>query len=129
MPAGVRRREHEVGVGEGAELRYVETLDLDVRRDEELDESLRDREDDPGQAPRPEEPDENVEDLRGELAAVAVEESLHAVVRGCTDAVPTLAVGPVGEQADREHAPGAGHPVHRDRPARIVDVPAVEELD
>ena len=43
------------------------------------------------------------------------------------DAVPAVAVGAVGEQAEREAAPGAVDAVDRDGADRIVDADLVEE--
>ena len=66
-------------------------------------------------------------DLRDELAA---RRRRTGRVTLPADAVPAGAVGAVGEQPDREHAPGAAHAVHRDRAARVVDVAdVVEEHD
>ena len=76
MAGRVRRRRDEVGIGEHAELRHVEALDLDLGRDADLHEVLRDLEDQPHDSPRPDEADQDVEHLRDELAAVAVEQAL-----------------------------------------------------
>src|SRR2546430_10091838 len=51
--------------------------------------------------------------LGQELAGVAVEQALD----GAVDAVPLVAVGAVGEQAHRQHPPGAVDAVDRDGPA------------
>ena len=61
--------------------------------------------------------------LGQELAGVAVEQALD----GAVDAVPLVAVGAVGEQAHRQHPPGAVDAVDRDGPAGVVDVGHVVE--
>src|SRR5262249_3817904 len=69
----------EVGIGELAELAFVEARDLDLGVDAHLHELLHHGEDDPHRAPRPDEVDQHADHLCAELAGVAVEKALHAV--------------------------------------------------
>ena len=113
--------DHEVGVADTAELGHVETLDLDLgRRPGSCMKRLATVKISHVMPHAQMKPTTTWITCATELAAVAVEQALD--VAG--DAVPADAVGAVGEEPDREHAPRAAHAVHRDRAARVVDARA-----
>src|SRR4029077_4178942 len=118
--AGGGTVQDEVRVAQRAELGNVEPFDLRFLGDADLHEALRDGEDHPCDAPRPDEADDDLEHLRDELArpTAAVEQTGDVAA----DSVPARAVRTVGEESDREDAPGAAHAVDGDRATRVIDL-------
>ena len=97
---------------------------LDFRGDPVAHDRFDDLEEDEEQREDPDDAGDRADCLRGELRRVAVEQALDRAGH----AVPAVAIGAVGEQADRQHAERAADAVHRDRADRIVDLQhAVDE--
>src|SRR6267142_2899207 len=67
----------------------------------------------------------DADQLRPELAGVAVEESPHAT----SDTVRSVAISAVGKQTDRQNSPEAADAVHRARTDWVIDVKVALDED
>src|SRR5260221_14724896 len=99
-----------------AHLREVEPVNLVRRRYAVADDGVENDEGDGGSEPNPGYVGDDSDARRDELPGVPVEETAH----GARNTVEPVAVATVGEEPERNDAPGAVHAVDGDGSDRVV---------
>src|SRR5438445_5726025 len=115
-----------LGVADGTHFGHVQPGDLNLGRDAvATDQEAGNLEQDAADDDVPADADHDFDELRHQLlGAAAVEQTLDVAV---PDRVVAAAIGAVGEQPDRDYAPGAASAVDADRAHRVVNADLVEE--
>lgn len=93
------------GIARQAHFAFVQTLDLALFADPIADEHVDDLEPNVRSETDPHDVDDNADDRRHELPAVAVEQAFHVA----RDAIEPVALGPVGKQTETNDAHQGHH--------------------